>query len=155
VSLPELPRAALKRTWPKAASILQRYRPAEWPVLLGGAVYRIITANQDVLAPPVALRVVLEAAVPMSKLNPATVEESGVPAPAPMTWSMRAIQSESQQQIIAEVRSVMPAMPAGISASPLTIARPAIAFVNLCGTGGAAMAAQDRIEIGALFGDNV
>jgi hypothetical protein len=39
VDLPELPRAALARTWGKATHILEACRPAEWPALLGAAAY--------------------------------------------------------------------------------------------------------------------
>jgi hypothetical protein len=151
IDLSELPRAALTRTWGKAARILQAHRPAEWPAVLGAAAHQTIAASRNALPPPVAVRILLEAAVPMSKLNPALIEQSSVSIPTVPQWSMRALQAEHQQELVAEVRQAMPAMPASLSAPPLAIAQPAIAFVNLCGRDCEAIAAQDEAEIGALF----
>jgi hypothetical protein len=151
VNLVELPRIALMKTWGKTAHILRDCRPAEWPALLGAAAYNIVTSNRGFLAPPIALRILLEAAVPMSKLNPATVEQSGIPAPRLTEWSMRALRPENQQEIVAEVRSAMPAKPPRISARPLVIVQPTIAFVNLSGASCNAIVAGDSTEIGSLF----
>jgi hypothetical protein len=151
IDLPELPRDALTRTWGKAARILHAQRPAEWPAVLGAAALNIIGTNRKALAPPVAVRILLEAAVPMSKLNPATVEQSGVRIPSVTEWSMRAFRPEHQQELVAEVRRAMPAKPSRVSAPPSAIAQPAIGFLNLCGISCEAIAAQDQTEIGALF----
>jgi hypothetical protein len=152
IDLPELPRAALARTWGKAAQILKNCRPAEWPALLGAAARTIIDANRTVLAPPLAVKILLEAAVPMSKLNPATVEDSGVPAPSFVDWSMRALKPENNAAIVAEVRA---AMPVRIVTQTPVIIRPKIAFLNLAGASCAAIAAEDRALIGEAFGQNV
>jgi hypothetical protein len=151
VDLPELPRDALTRTWGKVARILQTHRPAEWPAVLGAVALNIIDTKRKALAPPVAIRILLEAAVPISKLNPATVEQSGVRFPSVTEWSMRALQPEHQQEIVAEVRRAMPAGPQTGSAPPSAISQPTIAFLNLCGGSCEAIVAQDQAEIGALF----
>jgi len=153
IDLPELPRTALARTWGKMAQILKSYRPAECPALLGATAYTIIDANRTLLAPPLAVKIVLEAAAPMSKLNPKTVEDSGVPAPSFADWSMRALNPENNQTIVAEVRAAMPPMPAKIE--PPVIDHPKIAFLNLAGTSCATIAAEDRAVIGELFDPNV
>jgi hypothetical protein len=155
VDLSELPRAALSRTWRKAVSILLESRHAEWPALLGAAANNIVTSNRRFLAPPGAIKVLLEAAAPMSKLNPLTVDGSGVPPPTLTNWSMRAYKPENNRDIVTEVRAAMPAMPSRISARPHIVSRPRIAFANLAGASCAQIAAQDRADVGRLFGDNV
>jgi hypothetical protein len=155
VHVPELPRRALTRTWGQAAHILRDSRPAEWPALLGAAAYNIVRANRQWLPPPAALRVLLEAALPMSKLNPATVEHSGVPSPILSEWSMRALRPESSREILAEVRGTMPVMPSKSSANDCVIAEPRIAFLNLAGKSCEAMVAEDRAEIGGVFDGKV
>ncbi len=155
VKLSELPRAALARTWGKTAQILESSRPSEWPALLGATVHTVTRANRKLLAPQIALKIALEAAAPMSKLNPATVESSGVPAPSFVNWSQRALLPENNQAIVAEVRAAMPAMPVWGATTPLVIDDPEIAFVNLAGESCAAIAAEDRAVIGELFGRNV
>ncbi len=157
ITLPDLPRDALMMAWPKVAQILEGARHAEWPALMGAAAYNIIYANRKVLAPSDALKILLEAAAPMSKLNPETVAQSGIAAPFQARWSMRALNdfrapsSEITKEIVAEVRSVMPAMPATISAKPSVISEPVIAFLNLQGAGADAFLAEDRAAIGSLF----
>jgi hypothetical protein len=155
IALPELPRAALARSWGKAARILNDNRAAEWPALLGATAYNIANAQRASLAPPLAVKILLEAAVPMSKLDPATVEQSGIPAPALTQWSMRALHPENAQTILNEVRAVMPVRPARLSARPIVIAAPTIAFVNIAGASCEALVAQDRATIGGLFQERV
>lgn len=155
VSLPELPRAALRRTWPSVADALRGHRPADWPVLLGAAANKIIYANRAQLAPPAAVRILLEAAVPMSKLNPATVEQSGIEMPTLTGWSVRAVKPDKQEAIMREVQSVMPIPPCATAAKPLAIAAPSIAFLNLGGARFEAIAATDQKDIGPLFGEKV
>jgi len=137
------------------ANALRDHRPAEWPVLLGAAAYRMIYANRAQLPPPVAVRILLEAAVPMSKIDPATVAQSGIRMPPLTGWSMRAVQPDKQEPIMREVQSAMPVAPSVTATTPLAIAAPSIAFLNLGGPGFDAMAAKDQQEIGPLFGDKV
>jgi hypothetical protein len=151
IELPDLPRAALDRTWRKAAQILKDSRPAEWPALFGATAYVIIDANRKTLAPPNAVKILLEAAIPMSKLNPATVAGSGIPAPSFANWSNRAARAESDRDIVVETRAAMPATPARISAPPLVISEPKIVFLNLAGARYATIAAEDQAAFGGLF----
>jgi hypothetical protein len=155
VELAELPRLALSKTWSKASRIMAEHQCAEWPALLGAAACKIIDANQRSLAPTIAVRIVLEAAVPMSKLNPETVEDSGIPAPSFANWSWRAVRPQDNDTIVAEVRRVMPAMPPKISAIPAVIDQPKVVFLNLSGSACEAIVTKDQIEIGAAFHGNV
>lgn len=149
VTLTELPLAALRRNWRKVEEMLEGYRAAEWPALIGAAAQNIIKANRSVLAPRDALKIALEAAVPMSRVNPATIAPSLVLPPLAQ-WSMRALRPEGYKEILAEVRAVMPTMPVGMGAP--TLADPTIAFVNLAGEDCAAIFAEDSTDIGAGFG---
>jgi hypothetical protein len=155
VDLPELPRVALTRTWGKAARILEGHRPGEWPVLLGATAHHVVNSNRKSLAPSIAVRILLEAAAPMSKLDPTTLEQSGIPAPSLTDWSMRAFRPENNQAIVADVRAAMPAMPVRIAARPPMISQPKIAFLNLAGARCASIAADDRAVIGACFGEDI
>jgi hypothetical protein len=151
IDLIDLPREALTKTWGKVAHMLHGHRTAEWPALLGAAAYNIIDSNRKLLAPPTALRILLEAAVPMSKLNPATVEQSTIPPPTLTNWSMRALRPENNQEIVTEARGAMPAMPSRISARRPIIHRPKIAFLNLSGAGCEAIVAEDLADIVPTF----
>jgi hypothetical protein len=155
VDLPEFPQPALIRTWGSATKILHERRPSEWPALFGAAANNIVNSNRTFVPPPIALRIMLEAAVPMSKLNPALIEDSGVRLPSLTNWSMRAVRPENVREIVAEVRAVMPAMPPRISARPRVISSPKIVFLNLSGASGEAIAARDQAEIGIVFRGNV
>jgi hypothetical protein len=124
--------------------------------LLGEAAYDIVDANRTILAARIAVRILLEAAVLMSKLNPSTVDQSGVPAPSLANWSsMRALHPENTQAIITEVCAVTPVMPARLPARVRATANHGIAVLNLVGTGCEAIAAQDQAEIASLFHGNV
>jgi hypothetical protein len=152
VELPELPQAALAKTWGKVRQILQNRRPAEWPALLGAAAFHIVNSNRNAMPPPIAIRILLEAAVPMSKLDPMTVEHSGVTAPPLNGWSNWANQPENYQEILSETRAVMPTqVPAQVAVRPFVINQPKVVFLNLNGTRSDAILAKDRAEIGGLF----
>jgi hypothetical protein len=149
IDLPELPYAALTKTWKKVARVLQNCRAGEWPTLLGAAAKNLIDANLQVLPPATAVKILLEAAIPMSKLDPAIVEHSGIPASKVSNWSNRAIRPENHRAIAGEVRAVMPAMPPKILAR--VIADPIIGFANLAGARCEAIVDQDHASIGGLF----
>jgi hypothetical protein len=151
IDLPELPYAALTRTWKKAARTLQNcrdYRAGEWPALLGAVAKNLMDANPQ-LSPAGAVKILLEAAVPISKLDPAIVEHSGIPAPKFSNWSNRAVRPENHRKIVDEVRAAMPPMPPRILAR--AIADPIIGFANLAGERCEAIVSQDRASIGRLF----
>jgi hypothetical protein len=108
IDVPELPRAGLAKTWANVALILEDRRAAEWPAFLGAAALHIVRASKASLPPPLALKVLLESAMPMSKLDPRTVEDAGFTVPPFGLWSQRALKPDQQPAITAEVRAVMP-----------------------------------------------
>ncbi|HLO96616.1 MAG TPA: hypothetical protein VK195_20080 [Burkholderiaceae bacterium] len=61
----------VKALWPALLPTLTLYckEPSEWPQLFGGAVQEAMTASKAVLAPEVALLIVMECAIPMSKVD--------------------------------------------------------------------------------------
>jgi hypothetical protein len=80
-----LPRNALNRAWPKVRDILARPDPASpngsplsvsyWPMVIGLVAQNSITQAKDVIDPVLAMRIVFEAAIPMSKVDPTTVPQ--------------------------------------------------------------------------------
>jgi hypothetical protein len=151
VRLRELPRAALARTWPKAAEVLQDAAPVDWPAMLGAAALNMVTDNRQTVSPSIAVRILLEAAAPMSKLDPRTVPKSGVSLPALNDWSNRAILPAHAPAIQAEVHDAMPANPEAIRARPRVIDQPSVAFWNLSKDRFERIAAEDHAQIGGIF----
>ena len=152
VALDERPREALAGSWMRMAAILAERRTGEWPALLGAAAYTIIRANQTALAPRLAVTILLEAAVPMSKLDPATVPGSGIVVPAVAARTARAVGPAAARAILAETREVMPLRLPSLIRVLGHIYRPTIAFVNLEGVAFADMVADDAATIGRIFG---
>lgn len=81
-----LPREELDRLWPKAVAIFQgrsdvtkgkTLAPGQWPFAIGIAAQRLILQTKDALAPAKSMRIVLEAAIPMSKINSAALASAG------------------------------------------------------------------------------
>ena len=68
-----LPRAALERFWPGARLFLTLAEPLHWPIHMANAAQKLMHAMKGSIAPDLAVRVVMEAAVPMSRVDPATV----------------------------------------------------------------------------------
>lgn len=56
--------------WPQLFPLAQRFckNPADWPIVFGVAVQEILFASKDLIAPELALRIVMESAIPMSKI---------------------------------------------------------------------------------------
>lgn len=81
--VPRLPPAHMPRRLPRAAledwSLVQREltaagrEPADWSYDLALAARWQITTSRDKVAPPIAAKIVMEAAIPMSKTDPRTV----------------------------------------------------------------------------------
>jgi hypothetical protein len=79
------PRQALNSAWPIAKSILSREDaplfsgqslwPGYWPTVLALVAQKCIIYAKDVLDPALAMRIVYEAAIPMSKVDPRTVPQ--------------------------------------------------------------------------------
>ena len=57
--------------WPKRFPMISRFcpDPEHWPILLGLAIQDIMSQGRNVLDPCLALKIVMECAVPMSKVN--------------------------------------------------------------------------------------
>jgi hypothetical protein len=74
LALKELPRQAL-RHWPQVKSILLSagVQPLHWPLDLGVAAQKLILRANDVLPADISALVVMQAAIPMSKVDPRTV----------------------------------------------------------------------------------
>lgn len=68
-----LPRAALERFWPDARMLLALSEPLQWPLLMAHAAHKLMLAMKGSIAPDLAVRIVMEAAVPMSRVDPTTV----------------------------------------------------------------------------------
>jgi len=74
IKLKELPRQAL-RHWPQIKSILLSagVEPLHWPLEIGVAAQKIILLTKDSLPADFGALVVMQAAIPMSKIDPRTV----------------------------------------------------------------------------------
>lgn len=61
----------LKVLWPALLPLVKRWctDPAHWPVLYGLAIQEAIDAGKGVIEPGLAARVVMESAIPMSKVD--------------------------------------------------------------------------------------
>lgn len=66
----ELPISYVQFLWPQLFPLAQRYcqKPSDWPVLFGVAVQEILFASKGLIEPSLALQIVMESAVPMSKI---------------------------------------------------------------------------------------
>jgi len=68
-----LPREALERFWPGARLLLALAEPLTWPVHMAHAAQKLMLAMKGSIAPDLAVKIVMEAAVPMSRVDPMTV----------------------------------------------------------------------------------
>lgn len=68
-----LPREALERFWPGARLLLALAEPLAWPLHMAQAAQKLMLAMKGSIAPDLAVRIVMEAAVPMSRIDPTTV----------------------------------------------------------------------------------
>lgn len=79
-----LPRTALEMYWSGVRAILefadgpgpeQRHSVAvaHWPAILGLVARQFVLTNKDELSPEISLRLIMESAIMMSKIDPATV----------------------------------------------------------------------------------
>lgn len=67
----ELPLTYLKRLWPRFSPMVERFcpTPEHRPVLFGLAIQDLLSQTKAALDPCIALQIVMEAAIPMSKVN--------------------------------------------------------------------------------------
>jgi hypothetical protein len=65
------PKSFLKALWPVLFPVAMQFcaQPSEWPIAFGVAIQKALDASKDVLAPDVALTIVMESAIPMSKID--------------------------------------------------------------------------------------
>jgi len=68
-----LPREAVSRFWPAARRKLAGHEPMRWPLQLALAARTLIVSSKSVLRPDIAVQIVMEAAVPMSKIDPVSL----------------------------------------------------------------------------------
>lgn len=68
-----LPRLALERFWPGARLLLALAEPLTWPLHMANAAQKLMLAMKGSIAPDLAVKIVMEAAVPMSRVDPTTV----------------------------------------------------------------------------------
>jgi len=72
--LGKTPAEFVREAWP-ALSERRNYfcpEPREWPIIFGLAAQQVMEMAKDVLDPEIALTIVMECAVPMSKIDPKT-----------------------------------------------------------------------------------
>lgn len=71
----EKPREALNRFWPPVKAMLtsRGIEPVRWPLEIAVAIHRLISRIKGEIDPALAATIVMEAAIPMSKVDPATV----------------------------------------------------------------------------------
>jgi hypothetical protein len=67
------PRRALNECWPHVHGMLKATPPGTWAMQLGVVAQRLIVEMKDALPPELAAKILMEAAVPMSKVDPKTV----------------------------------------------------------------------------------
>jgi hypothetical protein len=106
-----LPKVVLKLTWHDLWSVFERHsrRPGEWPALLGAAAYRVISSNAEKLAPGATLRIMVEAAIPMSKLYPTDVCGPEFKLPDVIQWTPKEVIDPAKQKFISDIiRTAMP-----------------------------------------------
>ena len=61
----------IKVLWPNLLPTIKQFcqKPSEWPILLGLAVQEIMDMSKGIIAPDLALKIVMESAIPMSKVD--------------------------------------------------------------------------------------
>ena len=67
----DLPINYLKAIWPKLLPTVQLFctDPAQWPILYGLAIQETINMGKEVISPALAVQLVMECAIPMSKVD--------------------------------------------------------------------------------------
>jgi len=68
-----LPRDAVSRFWPEARRKLAGTDPMSWPLQLALAARSLIVSLKHAVRPDIAVQIVMEAAVPMSKIDPVSL----------------------------------------------------------------------------------
>lgn len=68
----DLPENYARALWPVLIPTIRLFckDPAEWPIVFGYAIQQVMKESEKVLNPALAVKIVMEAAVPTSKLDP-------------------------------------------------------------------------------------
>ena len=105
-----VPRVALNEHWPWVEEALKSAgNPAnEWPLILGFVARRAVKGSRIVMQEPLAARLVMEAAIFMSKVDPATVSGATSGLVLPDQWNDRARRPERNAEVVAEVLPLVP-----------------------------------------------
>ncbi|MBX9777910.1 MAG: hypothetical protein K2Y71_26315 [Xanthobacteraceae bacterium] len=69
----KLPRAALEEHWRRIHAELGSRNPSQWPYDIAAAAQWQMLTGRDTIDPAFAARIVMEAAIPMSKVDPRTI----------------------------------------------------------------------------------
>jgi hypothetical protein len=69
----KLPREALEQHWRSIRAELEARDPAHWPYDVAAAARWQMQTGREVIEAPLAARIVMEAAIPMSKVDPRTI----------------------------------------------------------------------------------
>ncbi len=71
----EPPSSWVKHAWPKALAAVRDYceSPSEWPAAFGIAIQEVMTQAKGVIDPCLALSIIMECAIPMSKVDATTL----------------------------------------------------------------------------------
>jgi hypothetical protein len=71
----QLPIDYVKTLWPGLKPLVATFcpNPEQWPMLIGLCIQEFILKNQDTIDPHLALRIVMESAIPMSRVHLATL----------------------------------------------------------------------------------
>jgi hypothetical protein len=67
----DLPVNYLKVIWPNIFPVVTRFcdKPSEWPILFAIAIQEALVMSKDVIDPGIAVAIVMESAIPMSKID--------------------------------------------------------------------------------------
>ena len=67
----ERPIDSLRLIWPALKPTIDLFSqtPADWPIILGMCIYNVINMGKDALDPSIAATIVMETAIPMSKVD--------------------------------------------------------------------------------------
>lgn len=79
-----LPVDYLKALWPTVRATVGKYcgEPSEWPIAIGLAIQEAIEAAKQAIDPGAAVTIVMESAIPMSKLDPQEIGQAGAAPPS-------------------------------------------------------------------------
>ncbi len=71
----DLPLNFVKFVWPRVFPLVEKFceSPAEWPILFGLSIQEIIVMGKEAIDPQMAVLIVMESAIPMSKIDPGEI----------------------------------------------------------------------------------